>query len=125
LRRRSRSIGRQSRNGDAAAACAPDGVVSWLYPAGLAMDRQQWWPSSRRRDRKKKATGKCGGRLSHLEKRPAVVALAKSLARKKPKGGRLSLRAISAELEAQGHLNERGNLFNPKSIASMLGRIAL
>ena len=89
------------------------------------MDRQQWWPSSRRRDRKKKATGKCGGRLSHREKRPAVVALAKSLARKKPKGGRLSLRAISAELEAQGHLNERGNLFNPKSIASMLGRIAL
>ena len=73
------------------------------------------------RDRKRKATGKCGGRKSHLEKRPAAVALAKSLARK---NGRLSLRAIAAELEAQGYVNERGKPFNPKSIASMLGRIA-
>jgi hypothetical protein len=48
------------------------------------------------------------------------VALAKSLARK---NGRLSLRAIAAELEAQGYVNERGKVFNPKSIASMLGRI--
>ena len=73
------------------------------------------------RDRKRKATGKCGGRKSHLERRPAAVALAKSLARK---NGRLSLRAIAVELEAQGYVNERGKVFNPKSIASMLGRIA-
>jgi hypothetical protein len=53
------------------------------------------------RDRKKKATGKCGGRKTHAERRPDVVALAKALARQKPKGGQLSLRAISAELEAQ------------------------
>ena len=72
------------------------------------------------RDRKKKATGKCGGRLSHAEKRPAAVALAKALARK---NGRLSLRAIAVELEAQGYVNEHGRVFNPKSIASMLGRI--
>jgi hypothetical protein len=26
--------------------------------------------------------------------------------------------------EAQGHLNERGKPFNPKSIASMLGRLS-
>jgi DNA invertase Pin-like site-specific DNA recombinase len=76
------------------------------------------------RDRKKKATGKCGGRKTHAERRPDVVILAKALARKKPEGGQLSLRAISAELEAQGHLNERGKPFNPKSIASMLGRSA-
>lgn len=31
-----------------------------------------------------------------------------------------SLRAISAELAAQGHLNERGKPFAAKSIASML-----
>jgi hypothetical protein len=48
------------------------------------------------------------------------VALAKSLARKRPKGGQLSLRAISAELAARGVLNERGRPFHPKSVASML-----
>ena len=49
-----------------------------------------------------------------------MVRLAKALARKKPKGGKLSLRAVSAELAAQGFLNERGKPFNPKSIAVML-----
>ena len=57
---------------------------------------------------------------SHSELRPDVVKLAKALARKKPKGGKLSLRAISAELAAQGFLNERGRPFNPKSVAVML-----
>jgi DNA invertase Pin-like site-specific DNA recombinase len=71
--------------------------------------------------RRKRATGvKVDGRKSHAEERPEVVALARTLARKKPKGGRLSLRAISAALEAQGHLNERGRPFNPKSVAAML-----
>ena len=36
------------------------------------------------RDRKKALTGKCGGRPSHMEKRPDVVALAKALRRKRP-----------------------------------------
>jgi hypothetical protein len=48
------------------------------------------------------------------------VAPAKSLARKKPKNGRLSLCAIPAELAARGLLNERGKPFHPQSIASML-----
>ena len=48
------------------------------------------------------------------------MALAKRLARKKPKGGALSLRGISASLAEQGHLNERGKPFNPKSVAVML-----
>jgi DNA invertase Pin-like site-specific DNA recombinase len=73
------------------------------------------------RRRKGIATGeKVEGRKSHIEARPDVVKLAKALARKKPKGGKLSLRAISAELAAQGFLNERGRPFNPKSIAAML-----
>jgi DNA invertase Pin-like site-specific DNA recombinase len=78
------------------------------------------------RRRKRIATGeKVEGRKSHVEARPDVVALAKRLARKKPNGGALSLRAISAELAEQGHLNERGRPFNPKSIASMIaGRAA-
>jgi len=73
------------------------------------------------RRRKRIATGeKVEGRKSHIEARPDVVKLAKALARKKPKGGKLSLRAISAELAAQGFLNERERPFNPKSIAAML-----
>ena len=67
---------------------------------------------------------KVGGRKSHVEERPDLVALAKSLARKKPKGRQLSLRAISAELEAQGYVNERGKPFNPKSVAAMLAAMS-
>ncbi len=73
------------------------------------------------RRRKRVATGeKVEGRKSLAETRPEVVALAKALARKKPKGGKLSLRAVSAAMAAQGYLNERGRPFNPKSIATML-----
>jgi DNA invertase Pin-like site-specific DNA recombinase len=73
------------------------------------------------RRRKRMATDeKVEGRKSHAEARPDVVALAKRLARKKPKGGKLSLRAISAELAARGVLNERGKPFNPKSISVLL-----
>jgi hypothetical protein len=70
---------------------------------------------------RKRATGvKVDGRKRHAEKRPEVVALAKRLARRKPKGGELSLRAISAARAAEGHLNERGKPFAAKSVASML-----
>ena len=73
------------------------------------------------RRRKRIATGeKVEGRKSHAELRPEVVALTKRLARKKPKGGKLSLRAIAAELAAHGFLNERGKAFNPKSVDAML-----
>ena len=72
------------------------------------------------RKRKRMATGKCEGRKSLAETNPEAVALAKALARKRPKGGKMSLRAVSAELAKQGFLNERGMPFNHKSIASML-----
>ncbi len=73
------------------------------------------------RRRKRIATGKkVEGRKSHAEARPDVVRLAKALARKKPKGGRLSLRAVAAELAARGYLNERGKPFNPKSVSVLL-----
>jgi hypothetical protein len=49
-----------------------------------------------------------------------AVALAKAFSRKRPKGGKLSLRAVSAAMAAQGFLNERGAPFNHKSIATML-----
>jgi DNA invertase Pin-like site-specific DNA recombinase len=73
------------------------------------------------RRRKRIATGeKVEGRKSHAEERPEVVALAKALRRRRPKGGRMSLQAISAELAARGHVNERGKPFHHKSIAAML-----
>jgi DNA invertase Pin-like site-specific DNA recombinase len=76
------------------------------------------------RDRKKAVTGKCGGRKSFAERDAATVALAKKLRRYPVNGRKRSLRDISTELEAQGYLNERGKPFNPKSIASMLGRLS-
>lgn len=76
------------------------------------------------RKRKREATGKCEGRKGHAELRPEVVMMAKELrhagAGRKPKKGVLSLRAIAAELAVAGHVNERGQPFNPKSVAAML-----
>ena len=72
------------------------------------------------RKRKRELAGKCEGRKSHQEKHPETVALARRLRRKRPKGGQLSLRAVSEELAAQGHLNERGKPYAAKSVASML-----
>jgi DNA invertase Pin-like site-specific DNA recombinase len=72
------------------------------------------------RERKRREAGKCEGRKSHAERNPELVALAKRLYRQKPKGGRMSLRAISAELAMQGFLNENGRPFAAASIKSML-----
>ena len=72
------------------------------------------------RKRKRAATGRCEGRKPLVETKPEVVAMAKSLRRKGPKRGQRSLRAISAELAAAGHLNERGAPFSAKTIASMV-----
>ena len=68
-----------------------------------------------------KREGKCEGRKPHGELRPEAVALAKRLHRASPKTGkRMSLRKIAAALTEAGHLNERGQPFNPKSVRSML-----
>ena len=72
------------------------------------------------RARKKELTGRCEGRKPISATYPEAAALAKRLRRKKPKGGVMSLRAISAELAAQGHLNERGAPFNPRAVLEMV-----
>jgi DNA invertase Pin-like site-specific DNA recombinase len=73
------------------------------------------------RDRKRAETGKCGGRQSHAEARPEVVAAAKRLHRASPKTGeRRSLRQISAELERLGHRNDHGRPFSAKSVRAMV-----
>ena len=71
------------------------------------------------RERKKAMTGKCGGRKTIAELDAGAVTLAKALARGER---RMSLREISAELAAQGHLPARGdgNPYSPSAIASML-----
>jgi len=72
------------------------------------------------RKRKREKDGKCEGRKSHGEINPEMVALARRLRRRRPKGGQLSLRAVSKELAAAGYLNERGKPYAAKSVASML-----
>ena len=72
------------------------------------------------RDRKRAETGRCEGRPAVD---PAVVAQARRLARKSPKTGQArSLRMISAELVAAGHVGPTGRPYHPGSIAHMLGR---
>ena len=88
------------------------------------------------RDRKRKAGKRVEGRKSRVErleqqKTPEAVAeierlekaveLAKRLRRANPvTHKRMSLRRISEELAKRGHLNERGEAYNPKSILAMV-----
>jgi hypothetical protein len=84
------------------------------------LQRARYRRNARCRLRRRREVGKCEGRQSHAERNPELVALAKRLHRRKPKGGRMSLRAISADLAAQGFLNENGRPFAAASIQSML-----
>jgi DNA invertase Pin-like site-specific DNA recombinase len=72
------------------------------------------------RQRKKERTGKCEGRKSWAERNPEMVAEAKRLRRRSPKGNQRSLRDIAAELAKLGYANERGAVFSASSVASML-----
>ena len=72
------------------------------------------------RKRKREREGRCEGRKPLSETRPEVVALARKLRRRRPKGGQLSLRGVSKELAARGFLNELGKPYAAKSVASML-----
>jgi DNA invertase Pin-like site-specific DNA recombinase len=65
------------------------------------------------RDRKAQETGKCGGRRSHAEMNPELVALVKSL-----RG--LPLRVMAGHLKLQGFTNVNGEAYGPSSIKSML-----
>lgn len=72
------------------------------------------------RKRKREREGQCEGRKRLSATKPEVVALARKLRRRRPKGGQLSLREVSTRLAANGFLNERGKPYAAKSIASML-----
>lgn len=72
------------------------------------------------RDRKRAATGRCEGRKPVPEH---VVVEGRRLARKRPKGGRRSLRAIAAALAELGHLGPSGKPYGAESVKRMLSRI--
>jgi hypothetical protein len=75
------------------------------------------------RDRKRRETGcKVGGRPSLGEMRPDAVRMAKQLARKRPKGGRRSLREIAAELQRSGCVTTEGTVYGAAAVARMLSR---
>jgi DNA invertase Pin-like site-specific DNA recombinase len=72
------------------------------------------------RARVRAEAGKCEGRKSYAELVPDVVAQARRLRRKLPKGGRMSLRAIAQEVATRGHFNSAGRPYSASSIQSML-----
>ena len=72
------------------------------------------------RERKKRETGKCGGRKSYVERDAAMVALAKRLARYPVKGRRRSLRDVASELAAQGHVAASGKPYAATAVARMI-----
>jgi DNA invertase Pin-like site-specific DNA recombinase len=71
------------------------------------------------RERKRAAGIKVEGRKSWAEIKPELVQEAKQL-RRKTKAGQRSLRDVAAELAKLGYLNERGAVFSPSAVASML-----
>src|SRR5215467_952469 len=73
------------------------------------------------RKRKREREGRCEGRKPLSQTRPEVVALARKLRRRRPKGGQLSLRGVATELAARGFLNERGKQYAAKSVAHAVG----
>jgi hypothetical protein len=60
------------------------------------------------------------GRKSIAEEKPETIALARKLARARPKGGRLSLREISAALAEAGHTTKTGSRYAATAIKLML-----
>jgi len=74
------------------------------------------------RERIREAKGKCEGRKSYLERAPELVAQAKRLHRKSPKGYRRSLREVARELAVLGYLSKTGSPYSASCIRSMIGR---
>jgi DNA invertase Pin-like site-specific DNA recombinase len=74
------------------------------------------------RDRKRRTGVKVEGRKSIAEDKPETVELARRLARARPKGGKRSLREISAALAEAGHTTKNGKPYAPTAIKLMLAR---
>lgn len=68
------------------------------------------------RQRKREAVGKVEGRKSWAELSPELVATAKRLRRRSPKGHQRSLREVADELARWGFTNERGARFQHRRL---------
>jgi DNA invertase Pin-like site-specific DNA recombinase len=80
------------------------------------------------RDRKRATGVKVEGRKSYAEiddrdHAGQMMVLAKRLRRKRPKGGRRSLRDVSGELERAGFVSESGKPYAATAVAPMLGEL--
>jgi DNA invertase Pin-like site-specific DNA recombinase len=74
------------------------------------------------RDRKRRMGVKVEGRKSIAEQSPETVEVARKLARSRPKGGKRSLREISAALAEAGHVTRTGKPYAATAIKLMLER---
>ena len=63
------------------------------------------------------------GRKSYVERDPGLVAQAKRLHRRSPKGHRRSRREVARELAAMGYVNKKGQPYSASCVRSMLGRV--
>ena len=72
------------------------------------------------RDRKRRDTGKCGGRKSYEERNPEMVALAKRLSRYTINNRKRSLRDVAAELAAAGHVTKSDTPYAATAISRMI-----
>jgi DNA invertase Pin-like site-specific DNA recombinase len=72
------------------------------------------------RDRKRRGGVKVEGRKSIAEQRPETIELARKLARARPKGGKRSLREVSAALAEAGHTTKTGKPYAATAIKLML-----
>ena len=59
-------------------------------------------------------------RVNRKKETPEVVEMARKLARKRPKGGKLKLREISTELQNAGFVTSRGEPCAAAAVAKML-----
>jgi hypothetical protein len=80
------------------------------------------------RDRRRAAGFRVEGRRSNVEIDATehggqMLALARKLRRKSPKGGRRSLRAVALELEKAGFISHTGKRYAPTAVARMLGEL--
>jgi hypothetical protein len=80
------------------------------------------------RDRKRASGMKVEGRKNYAEidardHNGQMIVLARKLRRKSPERGRLSLRAISAELAKSGFISQAGKPYAATAIARMLGEL--
>ena len=75
------------------------------------------------RDPKRAAGGKAEGRRRWVEISPELVQEVKRL-RRRTKAGQRSLREIATELAKLGYVNERGAVFSPSAVASMVAASA-